>query len=97
MIGTYKIIWSVKSSIDVDSIIDYLKIEWTEAEIKAFLLRLKDVEDVVSTFPKLYPESKSSKGLRKAVISKNNSIVYTINHGTINVVTVIDNRSNKKY
>lgn len=86
------VVWSRESSIKIQEIKTYLLEEWSEAEVNSFLLKLRKFENRVSYFPKLYPASLSFAYLRKAVISKHQSVIYEIRDETVNVITILDNR-----
>jgi len=87
-----KIIWSLESSRKVTSIKEYLYNEWTEEEVKYFIKRLMHFEKLVTQHPEIFPVSKKSPNLRKAVITKYQSVIYEIDHNTIKVHTILDHR-----
>jgi plasmid stabilization system protein ParE len=93
MLGKHKIIWSAQSDEDVEWIIKFLERVWTEREVLIFLEQLRKFETIVKRFPEIYPESHKAKGLRKAVINPNISVLYKIDKDIIRIVTVIDNRA----
>ncbi len=70
--------------------------EWSEDEFNAFLIKLKKFERIVVQYPRLYPASVSEPFLRKAVISKHQSVIYEIDDDTIRVLTILDHRQNNK-
>ncbi len=94
MRAEFEIIWSKESKYKFDSIIKYLRREWTEKEVTKFVNKVKDFEHVVSKFPEIYAESNKKAGLRRAVLSKHNSVIYLIDteEALIRVYTIFDNR-----
>ena len=93
MRNKYSIVWSKRSKDKTDQIIDYLTQEWTDKEVFNYLNLLKNFEEVVSRFPKLFPKSLSHpKSYRRAVISKHYSVIYRVEENKIFVVTIQDNR-----
>jgi plasmid stabilization system protein ParE len=90
-----RVIWSHESSKRILSIKDYLLKEWGERELNAFLVRLKKFESLVLNYPNLYPTSKVKAGLRKAVITKYQSVIYELDRSTVKVITIIDHRQSK--
>jgi hypothetical protein len=62
--------------------------------IKEYLTRKFSGREV-SNFPTLYPESKSQKLLRRAVIHKNTTVYYIFDEDKVTVVALKDNRQNK--
>ena len=87
------VIWSLESARKIESIKSYVHEEWSEVEVKQFLITLKKFEELVSRFPKLYPASLKYPELRKAVISKHQSVIYEItDEKRIQVITILDHR-----
>jgi len=87
-----RVVWSLESSNKIQEIKAYLLEEWSETEVNGFLLKLKKFENRVSCFPTLYPSSLKFSHLRKAVISKHQSVIYEIGEETVKVITILDNR-----
>lgn len=87
-----RVVWSLESSTKIREIKAYLLEEWSESEVNSFLIRLKKFENRVSYFPKLYPSSLKFPHLRKAVISKHQSVIYELGEETVKVITILDNR-----
>lgn len=92
MANKRQVIWSLESSRKVQSIIEYLLDEWGEKEAKVFLKRLKKFENLVVEHPQLYPASQADENLRKAVITKFQSVIYKIDDDSIRVLTILDHR-----
>ncbi|WP_462228077.1 hypothetical protein [Mucilaginibacter sp.] len=53
---------------------------------------LTSFEKTVSTFPEIYPLSTKNQEVRRAVLSKQLSVFYTIINNEILVIGMIDNR-----
>lgn len=89
---SYNILWSKEAKSQLTNIITYLRSEWSEKEVDQFISKLKSFEKRVVAFPEIYPVSKS--GLRRAVITKHNSVIYQIDQEStlIRVYTIFDNR-----
>ena len=90
----FEIIWSKESKVQFDKILRYLKDNWTEKEIKKFVSQLKSFEQIVIKLPEIYSESINNPGIRRAVLSKQNSVIYKIDYekSQIKVYTIFDNR-----
>ena len=91
-----EVIWSEESDIRTDEIIDYLLANFSQKEVSHFLNLLKDFEKIVERFPETYPESSNKKGIRRAVIAKQVSILYSIDETCIRVYTIFDNHQDPK-
>jgi plasmid stabilization system protein ParE len=89
------VVWSTEASDRISEIIEYLEFNWSQTEINTFLSQLAELEKRISKHPKLYPASVKKPDLRKAVISKVNSVIYKVTEESVQIVTVFDNRSNK--
>lgn len=87
-----RVIWSLESSNKVISIKKYLYKEWSEDEVKHFLKRLQYFENLVTRYPNIFPASEKYPALRKAVITKYQSVIYEIDENIIRVHTILDHR-----
>lgn len=87
-----RVIWSIESSRQIQSIKKYLLNEWSENEVNNFLKKLKRFEGLAARFPKLYPPSVTHPELRRAVITKHQSVIYEIDGNIIRVHTILDHR-----
>lgn len=94
MTNSRKVIWSKESSEKIQSIKKYLLKSWSEDEVQAFLRRVVAFEKFVIQFPKLYPSSPNHPKLRKAPITKHQSVIYEIDENIIRVHTILDHRQN---
>jgi plasmid stabilization system protein ParE len=74
MTNTYRIFWSDESLKNLDSIIKYLELNWTEKEIKKFLDHLDKRIQLISKNPLIFPSTKKSRNIHKSVLSKQTSI-----------------------
>lgn len=92
MPDNFEVRWSSESARRTDQIIKYLFENWTEREVKNFLLALEGFEEIVSRFPHIYPPSNQKKGHHRAVIMKQISILYSLERNIIKVHTLFDNR-----
>jgi plasmid stabilization system protein ParE len=90
----FDIFWSKESKVKLDSIVFFLRKKWTEKEVNKFLTQIKEFERIVVKFPEIYAESKKKTGLRRAVLSKHNSVIYEIDweKALIKAYTIFDNR-----
>lgn len=75
-------------------LIDYLEKNWSDKVVDNFLMKLEKSMDTMSVAPFSYPSSQQFKGLRKCVITPQTSVFYRVNEEEIEIIAVIDNRSN---
>jgi plasmid stabilization system protein ParE len=91
---SYKIIWSDESVKNLDSIIKYLELNWTEKEVKKFLNALSKRIQLISLNPLILRSTPKSKNIRKSVLSNQASIFYRITEYRIEILSIFDNRQN---
>ncbi|SHE56235.1 Plasmid stabilization system protein ParE [Arenibacter palladensis] len=91
----YKVEWTKRSLHNAISIKHYLIQKFTVKEVAKFEGLLRQFELTVSNFPTLYPESKSQKLLRRAVIHKYTTVYYIFNKESVTVIAMKDNRQEK--
>jgi plasmid stabilization system protein ParE len=88
----YKLFWSDEAINNLGEILDYLHSRWTQREIDKFKKRLSKQLELITRNPKLFPKSDFNPLLRKAVLSKQTTIFYTISADTINLVYLFNVR-----
>lgn len=93
MMKKYNVKWTLTAEGNIDTIIDYFKTHGSNKQIESFIRELKSFEKIIAYFPQLYPSSNKLKGLRKAVLTKQYSIIYKVGETMVTVVTIWDNRS----
>lgn len=91
-----KVIWSPASKEEYAEILGFVEDNFG---IDA-ALKLLDKTDVIiggiATFPEMFPASKLRKDVRKAVITKHNSVYYRYNKKQVQLLHFWDNRQNPK-
>jgi plasmid stabilization system protein ParE len=87
----YSIEYSEQALKNAIEISDYISENFSEKEVKRFFLALLNFEKRIVVYPLLYPISKQINA-RRAVISRELSLFYTIRFKTIFILTIIDNR-----
>ena len=92
---SFEVEWTNRSLRNAIDIKHYLISEFSGKEVSKFENLLKQFELTVSNFPTLYPESKSQKLLRRAVIHKNTTVYYVFAENKVTVIAMKDNRQKK--
>ncbi len=92
-----KIIWSLEAEETFESVIGYLEEHWSEKEVRNFVRTTNTLVGQIEKFPYQY-KSSSFHEMRKAVITKHNSLIYHVNEkaGQIELYTFWDNRKDPK-
>jgi len=82
--------WTKRSLGNAQHIRKYLITEFSEQEVLKFENLLEHFENTVSVFPKIYPESAKYPMLRRAVLHKLTSVLYTIEDDRIVQLKMIE-------
>lgn len=90
----YKVFWSNEALRNLDEILKYLKLEWTEREILQFKTKLADQLEIIKKYPFIFPKSDRNPRLRKAVLSKHTIIFYEVQGYQLNLVYLFQTRMN---
>ena len=93
-----EIIWSAKAKTSFFSVIDYLNENWTKKEMVQFYQRTHITINAIKKNPAIFPASSKNKTIRKAIIDKNNSFFYKVDHTNqkIYLLTFFDSRQDPK-
>ena len=87
-----KIRLSRLAAFKIERLLDYLEVEWSKSVRKKFLLELKTRLDRASTQPLAFPKSQLNTKLRKLVLTKLSTLLFTVQKDTLFVVTLFDSR-----
>jgi len=71
--------WTPQAEKGLDSVLFYLEKFWSIKEILQLEENIKQVTSLVILYPELFPKSGTNQYLYKAIIDKNNYLVYRIN------------------
>jgi plasmid stabilization system protein ParE len=93
MKNTFKIVWANEAITNLNEIISYLDLRWTDKEINAFIISLKSLIKTIHQNPVAFPLSKNLK-IRRAVLSKQTTLYYSLKKDTITIISLFDNRQN---
>ena len=88
----YNIHYTNRALSDAKIIKSYLLYNFTQKEVDNFYRMLGVFEGIVSKFPELYAKSSKGRNVRRAVLSKQLAVFYTIRKDTIQIVAILDNR-----
>ena len=92
----YAVIWTKESVITFEDRIEYLKIHWTEREIKNFKKRVNSYLNVLPVAPFIGKKHERLKNVYSGFIIKQVSLIYRVNLVSKEIVLIsfIDNRQN---
>jgi plasmid stabilization system protein ParE len=87
-----RILWSLLSQQDLDSILNYLKMNWDIKVVERFIVITEDVLQQIADHPKQYPVINKQKKVRKCVLTKHNTLYYRESKDCIDILRIYDNR-----
>lgn len=89
----YKIIWTAVAKEDYANLLEYLENNYNTNTAVKFLDKVESIIERIATFPLMYPAIPKRKNIRRAVITKQISLVYSIHEKEIWLIELYDNRS----
>nr|WP_315219808.1 type II toxin-antitoxin system RelE/ParE family toxin [uncultured Flavobacterium sp.] len=92
---TLKFIWTSQAVKGFNKVIDYLEAKWTTKEILNLENKIQQVINQINFNPEQFPKSKKSESLYKAIVDKNNYLVYKLNKES-KIVEIINFRGTKQ-
>ena len=94
MASDYKVYWTNKSLNNLESILSYLRNNWTRRETENFKNRLSKQLILIQQNPYLFPVSQYNPRLRKAVLSKQITAFYEVSGQIIYVIHLFNTNQN---
>jgi plasmid stabilization system protein ParE len=91
-----QIIWSPAAEKDAEQILDFINTKWSKRVAAKFLNKLDDNILLISEDPKLFPIIEDNLGVRKCVLTKQNSLFYRVSDETLEIIRLFDTRQNPK-
>ena len=73
-----EIFWTPQANKGLAIVIEYLEAKWTFREILQLEENITQITNQIVLFPDLYPKSETYINLHKALVDKNNYIIYRI-------------------
>jgi len=92
----YKLFWSNRALDDLQNILDYLRENWTQKEIKKFAQKLEKRINLIQQNPRLFPRTSKRVDVRRSVLTPHTVIYYRINPKNLTIVTLFDTRRHPK-
>jgi len=88
--------WSGKAEKKLQSIVDYLEINWGLNSASKFVISVSEFIDVLSDFPEIGTVEHAELNIRGFVVAKQVTIFYQIRKNKIVILNLYDNRQNPK-
>ncbi len=90
-----KFIWTSQAVKGFNKVIDYLEAKWTAKEILDLENKIQQVVNQINLNPEQFPKSKKNESLYKAIVDKNNYLVYKLNKES-KIIEIINCRGTKQ-
>lgn len=87
----FSIIWSPTARITYFNILEYLEVNWTKKEVRAFASRTEVILDLIQQNPLLFPYSKESD-IHRCALVKQVSLYYRVKSGEVELLVFWGNR-----
>ncbi len=78
----------------LESLLEYLEVEWSEKVKHNFIDKLDKSLKQISKFPLSYEKSQIKPELHRCIVSKQTTLYYKFDAKIVFVVTIFDNRMN---
>ncbi|PBJ13237.1 type II toxin-antitoxin system RelE/ParE family toxin [Flavobacterium sp. ACN6] len=90
-----KFVWTKQAVKGFNKVVDYLEAKWTAKEILNLENKIQQVINQISHNPEQFPKSEKNVSLHKAIVDKNNYLVYRLSKEA-NTVEIINFRGTKQ-
>jgi len=87
-----EIVWTVEAQEGFYNIIDYLESQFSERTAQKFIDAFYDQIYRISKFPNAFPLAEGSNFVRRALVLRLTSILYSVKEDKIILYSVYDNR-----
>ncbi len=92
----YRILWTDHALDELERTIEYLQLNFSDAEISRLAKAIESTIRNVANNPLMYPESTEANGIRRAVVLRFNTLHYRLNNESnhIEILSFFSNRQN---
>jgi plasmid stabilization system protein ParE len=84
--------WSKSATEDFNDTVRYLEKNWSKKVVDKFVRSIRKEVSQLAIFPFAFPVTNQRKDVRRCVVSKINSIYYSIENDIVLILAIIDNR-----
>ena len=88
---SFEIRWSENARNSFRDVIEQIKCKWSDKEVSAFVKKANRTFNTISNSPYIY-QSTRYENVRRAVITKQTSVLYRVNSQHIEILFFWDNR-----
>jgi plasmid stabilization system protein ParE len=90
--NTFKVQWSERAKSEFADLLTYLDKSYGADVALRVLEKTEQLTDSLCNFPLAFPISDKFSGVRKAVITKQSSLLYVVRSNTVRILHIWDNR-----
>ena len=93
-----KISWTPTAKKTYFKVLDYLAENWTKREVTNFMNEVESLLIQITDNPEMFQASRKKKNVRKALITKHNTLYYRIKRKNkeLELITFCDNRQDSE-
>lgn len=91
------VIWSNRASFKYEEVLSYLIENWTIKDAQHLVQLTSSIIKKIQKNPSLFKISSRYNYLRKAKVTKHNSIIYQVDENEIIIIDYLDNRTENPY
>lgn len=92
MASEMQIFWTDDALHSLEETIDYLKEEYDNQSVLKYKEKVRNIVNLLKKFPMAGVKSSERPSLRKILVTRQSSMVYTINDDKLIILLLIDNR-----
>ncbi len=92
MKNTYEVHWTEHALNELNEVYDYLKAHWTEKELRKLSREIEKTLAIISKNPELFPLINPDENIRRAVVTKHNTIYYKKSDEIIVILSFFSNK-----
>ena len=92
----YRIEWTDHALNELSETFEFVEKHWTEKELEKLSNKIEEILSLISMNPELFQISYAKKEIRRAVVTKHNSLYYRNKNETIEILSFFSNRKNPK-
>lgn len=89
-----RIVWSSKAKQDLVHVISCLEQNWSAKVARLFLQKVDLALKNLASNDGMFPVVQKSRGIKKYVVTKHNSILFRLNKQQIEIIRLFDTRQN---
>jgi plasmid stabilization system protein ParE len=90
--NTFKVQWSERAKSELADLLTYLDRNYGVDIALKVLEKTEQLTESLCNFPLAFPISEKFPGIRKAVITKQSSLLYVVKANTVRILHIWDNR-----